>query len=622
MSGRPTKWRQILPGLQRIFRHVRPHLRAERGLIGGAVAALLLATLFRLAEPWPLKFVLDRVIVTDASAPGSGIAMIDALGPGQLLAFCAIGVVVVIGLRAFAQYLSTIGFALAGQRVLTRVREQLFAHLQRLSLHFHERQRAGDLTLRVVGDVGMLKEAAVTAFLPMLANILVVAGMAAVMLWLDWRLALLAFLPLPLLWLATSRIGKRIGEVSRQQRKREGAMAATASEALGAVRLVQSLGLEERLGATFGGASSKDLRDGVRAKRLAAGLERSVDVLVGLSIAAVLFQGARLVMAGALTPGDLVVFITYLKNTFRPIRQFAKHTSRVAKAVAAGERVVEVLEVEPEIADRPDARPAPALRGDIRFDGVSFAFTTGSSTHGPVLDRLDLEIPAGQCVALLGASGAGKSTITNLLLRLYEPTSGRVLFDGLDARTLTLRSLRRQIGVVPQESLLLRASVAENIRIADAEASDADVAAAARLADAHGFIERLPEGYATLLGERGATLSSGQRQRIAIARAALRRTPILLLDEPTTGLDGASETQVVEALLRVARGRTTLIVTHDPKLARRCDRIVYLEAGRIVEDGAPELLLHRPGSRFARLHATHRQAPFGATENAHGADAA
>ena len=617
MSGRRTKWRQILPGLQRIFRHVRPHLRAERGLIGGAVGALLLATLFRLAEPWPLKFVLDRVIATDASPAGSGIAMVDALSPGQLLAACAIGVVVVIGLRALAQYASTIGFALAGQRVLTRVREQLFAHLQRLSLRFHERQRTGDLTLRVVGDVGMLKEAAVTAFLPMLANILVVAGMAAVMLWLDWRLALLAFLPLPLLWLATTRIGKRIGEVSRQQRQREGAMAATASEALGSMRLVQSLGLEERIGETFTGASKKDLREGVRAKRLAAGLERSVDVLVGLSIAAVLFQGARLVMAGALTPGDLVVFITYLKNTFRPVRQFAKHTSRVAKAVAAGERVVEVLEVEPEIADRPDARPAPALTGAIRFADVSFAFS-----RGPVLDRLDLDIPAGQCVALLGASGAGKSTITNLLLRLYDPSSGRILFDGLDARDLTLRSLRRQIGVVPQDSLLLAASVAENIRIADAEASDADVEAAARLADAHGFIELLPDGYATPLGERGATLSAGQRQRLAIARVALRRTPILLLDEPTTGLDGASEAVVVEALLRVAKGRTTLMVTHDPKLAERADRIVYLEAGRIVEDGAPELLLRRPGSRFARLYGTRRQAPFDPTENTHGADAA
>lgn len=617
MSGRRTKWRQILPGLRRIFPHVRPHLRAERGLIGGAVGALLLATLFRLAEPWPLKFVLDRVIATDASPAGSGIAMVDALSPGQLLAACAIGVVVVIGLRALAQYASTIGFALAGQRVLTRVREQLFAHLQRLSLRFHERQRTGDLTLRVVGDVGMLKEAAVTAFLPMLANILVVAGMAAVMLWLDWRLALLAFLPLPLLWLATTRIGKRIGEVSRQQRQREGAMAATASEALGSMRLVQSLGLEERIGVTFTGASKKDLREGVRAKRLAAGLERSVDVLVGLSIAAVLFQGARLVMAGALTPGDLVVFITYLKNTFRPVRQFAKHTSRVAKAVAAGERVVEVLEVEPEIADRPDARPAPALTGAIRFADVSFAFS-----RGPVLDRLDLDIPAGQCVALLGASGAGKSTITNLLLRLYDPSSGRILFDGLDARDLTLRSLRRQIGVVPQDSLLLAASVAENIRIADAEASDADVEAAARLADAHGFIELLPDGYATPLGERGATLSAGQRQRLAIARVALRRTPILLLDEPTTGLDGASEAVVVEALLRVAKGRTTLMVTHDPKLAERADRIVYLEAGRIVEDGAPELLLRRPGSRFARLYGTRRQAPFDPTENTHGADAA
>ncbi len=622
MSGRPTKWRQMLPGLRRIFHHLRPHLRPERGLIGGAVLALLAATLFRLAEPWPLKLVLDRVIPTSGAAPGSGLAAIDALSPGLLLALCALGVVLAIGLRAFAMYLSTVGFALAGNRVLTRVREALFAHLQRLSLRFHDQQRAGDLTLRVIADVGMLKEAAITAFLPLLANVLVVAGMAGVMLWLNWQLALLAFLPLPLLWLATVRIGRRIGEVSRQQRTREGAMAASAAEAFGAIRLVQSLGLEERIARDFKGASSRDLKDGVRAKRLAAGLERSVDLLVGVSIAVVLWQGARLVLAGALTPGDLVVFITYLKNSFRPVRQFAKHTSRVAKAVAAGERVIEILETEPEIRDAPSARSAPPLTGELHFENVRFAYG-----GRPVLDGLDLAVPAGQSVALLGASGAGKSTIANLVLRLYDPDGGRVLFDGLDARTLRLASLRLQIGIVPQESLLLRASIRDNIRITAPEADDAKVEAAAVLADAHGFIERLPLGYDTVVSERGLSLSAGQRQRIAIARAALARTSILVLDEPTTGLDAASEAVVSEALLRVAAGRTTLVVTHDPRLAACCERIVFIEDGRVVEDGAPAALLRRRGSRFARLHATgirpasgHQPEPR--AEDSHAADAA
>ena len=617
MSGRPTKWRQMLPGLKRIFRHLRPHMAPERGLIAGAVAALLLATVFRLAEPWPLKFILDRVIPAGGAQGGSGIGVVDALSPSQLLAACAIGVVVVIGLRALAQYASTIGFALAGNRILTRVREQLFAHLQRLSLRFHDRQRAGDLTLRVVSDVGMLKEAAVTAFLPMLANVLVILGMAGVMLWLNWQLALLAFLPLPLLWLATTRIGKRIQEVSKKQRQREGAMAATASESLGAMRLVQALGLEARVGRDFKGASSQDLKEGVRAKRLAAGLERSVDLLVGLSIAVVLWQGARLVIAGALTPGDLIVFITYLKNSFRPVRQFAKHTSRIAKAVAGGERVIEILEIVPEVQDRPNALTAPALKGEIRFEEVRFAFE-----RAPVLDGLDLDIPPGQRVALLGASGAGKSTITNLVLRLYDPDAGRILFDGHDVRDLGLASLRRQIGVVPQESLLLAGSIKENIRVGDPEASDDDIIAAARLADAHGFVERLPMGYDTLLSERGVSLSAGQRQRLSIARAALRRTPILVLDEPTTGLDAASETLVVEALMRVAEGRTTLVVTHDPRLAERCDRIVFIEGGRIVEDGAPALLLRNRRSRFARLYATRRYTNVATMEDGHDADAA
>jgi ATP-binding cassette, subfamily B, bacterial len=617
MSGRSTKWRQMLPGLRRIFRHLRPHLGPERGLIVGAVAALLLATVFRLAEPWPLKFILDRVIPAGGADTGSGIAVVDALSSSQLLAACAVGVVLVIGLRALAQYLSTIGFAIAGNRVLTRVREQLFTHLQRLSLRFHDRQRAGDLTLRVVSDVGMLKEAAVTAFLPMLANILVIAGMAGVMLWVNWQLALLAFLPLPLLWFATTRIGKRIQAVSKKQRQREGAMAATASEALGAMRLVQALGLEARIGRDFKGASSKDLKEGVRAKRLAAGLERSVDLLVAVSIAVVLWQGARLVIAGALTPGDLVVFITYLKNSFRPVRQFAKHTSRVAKAVAAGERVIEILETEPAVQDRANALPAPELAGEIRFEQVRFAFE-----RGPVLDDLDLVIPAGQCVALLGASGAGKSTITNLVLRLYDPDAGRVLFDGHDARDLGLASLRRQIGVVPQESLLLAASIKDNIKVADPEASDDDIVAAARLADAHGFIEPLPEGYDTMISERGVSLSAGQRQRLSIARAALRRTPILLLDEPTTGLDAASEALVVEALMRVAEGRTTLVVTHDPKLAECCDRVVFIEGGRIVEDSTPALLLRNRRSRFARLYAARQYSGEARREESHDADAA
>lgn len=617
MSGRATTWRNLAPGLGRVFSRLLPYLRPERGLIGGAILALLATTALRLLEPWPLKLVLDRVIPAGAHPGGSGIEALDGLSAEQLLALCAIGVVLVIGLRSLMQYLSTIGMALAGNRMLTRVREALFSHLQRLSLRFHDSQRTGDLTLRVVADVGMLKETMVTAFLPLLANVLVIAGMALIMLWLNWQLALLAFLPLPLLWLATLRIGRRIREVSRLQRQREGAMASTASEALGAIRLVQSLGLEERIAGSFTGASQRDLREGVRAKRLAARLERGVDLLVGIAIAAVLWRGAQLVVAGSLTPGDLVVFITYLKNTFRPIRDFAKHTSRVAKAVAAGERVVAILETTPEIEDARGAMEAPALNGAIRFEGVHFAHE-----GKPVLAGLDLAIPAGQSIALLGASGAGKSTIANLVLRLYDPTDGRILLDGLDPRDLKLASLRRQIGVVPQESLLLAASVRENIKIACPDADDAAVEAAARLADAHGFIERLPEGYDTLLSERGVSLSAGQRQRIAIARAALRRTPILVLDEPTTGLDTASEALVVDALLRVASGRTTLFVTHDPKLALRCDRIVFIEDGRIAEDGTPAMLLRRRGGRFARMYASRAFSAPAGTEDGHGADAA
>jgi ATP-binding cassette, subfamily B, bacterial len=267
-----------------------------------------------------------------------------------------VGVVVIIGLRALFQYLAKIGYALVGSRVLTEVRTHLFRHLQSLSLGFHTRAKTGDLTMRLIGDVGMLKETAVTAALPLAANVLVLVGMVVVMLVLDWQLALIALLPLPLLWLSSIRIGKKIQTISRKQRRIEGDMAATAAEAMASMRTVQALSIEDRAAQSFVGANRKSLKDGVKAKRLAAGLERSVDLLVALAIALVLYFGTLQVLRGRLTPGDLLVFITYLKATFRPIRSYAKYTARLAKASAAGERVVELLDEVPEIRDADGAR--------------------------------------------------------------------------------------------------------------------------------------------------------------------------------------------------------------------------------------------------------------------------
>ena len=568
-----------------LLHRFRPYMQGEGLILTGGMTALIAATLMKLLEPWPLKFVVDSVLrvgqPTDAAT---------------VIALCAGAFIAITALRAVFQFLATTVFSLVGGRILTKLRTDLFAHVQRLSADFHETSRAGDIVLRLVGDVGMLKDTAVTAALPLIGNVLVLAGMIGVMLWLDWRLALVALIPLPLLWMATRHVSARIGQASRAQRKREGAIAATAAEALAGIRAIQALGLETAVARLFSGANDRSLTDGVRAARLSAGLERMVDALVGVATAAILWFGAHAVLSGRLTPGELLVFLTYLKNTFRPVREYAKYSGRLAKAAAAGERVFDLLDRAPSVQDRPDALAAPAFKGDIAFRNVHFGYGKGG-----VLSGMDLTIPAGQRVAVTGPSGIGKSTLMTLMLRLRDPVSGTISIDGTDIGTVTLESLRRQISFVAQEPLLFSTTIAENIALgAGRDVTQAEIEAAARLADADRFITALPEGYGTVVAERGANFSAGQRQRLAIARAALRQAPLLLMDEPTAGLDSASEEAVADAIDALAEGRTTLLVTHNLALAARMDRIILLSDGKVAEDGTHDVLLAK-GGRYAAL---------------------
>ncbi len=582
-----------------------PYIRREPWLLGVAFSSLFAQVGLRLLEPWPLKFILDRIIAVPGKV--SGPTLLNSLSPNDLLAVVTVGLLLIVISRAATEYASTVAFALIGNRVLSTVRAELYSHLQRLPLAYHTQAKGGDLTVRMISDVGMLKEVAVTAFLPMFGNVLVLLGMFGVMFWLNGRLTLLALAALPLFWLFSSRQGRQIRVVSRNQRKREGAMAATVSESLGAIKVVQALSLEQVFSGAFSSQNQKSLKEGVKATRLAAGLERTVDVLIALSTASVLYFGARLVLGGTLTPGDLIVFITYLKSAFKPLRDFAKYTGRLAKASAAGERVLDILDTELTIRDEPGSVPAPAFRGDLHFERVSFAYGDAQ----PVLNGFELHVRAGERVAVVGASGVGKSTLASLLPRLYDPTEGRVKIDGRDVRDYTLASLRAQISVVLQDNLLFGASVYDNIAYGAPGAAPDRVEAAARVAGAHDFIAALPAGYDTLLGERGATLSGGQRQRIAVARAALRRTPILILDEPTVGLDEENERLLIGALARLSREQTTLLITHDLSFAATADRIVYVEAGRVLEDGKHLELMRRQG-RYASLYAlqqTTRAAP-------------
>ncbi len=554
--------------------------------MAGGVSALLLEVVFRVLEPWPVKFVVDAVTRSlGADFAGGG----PAATPG-LLILCGAALIVIIGFRALFNFLATIAFALTGSRVATDLRGRVFAHVQSLSARYHSSARTGDTVQRLVGDVGKLQEVAVSAGLPLIANCITLVAMAGVMFWLDPLLAVIVVVAAGAFLLLSRLSTGRITSAARKTRKGEGALANTAQESLGAIKVVQTYGLEQTVSHQFASNNEKTLREGVLARRLAAALERRTDVIVGVATAVVLTGGGWRVVQGAMTPGDLVLFLMYLKTAMKPLRDLAKYTGRIARALASGERVADLLDEAVDIRDSPGAVPLGPVWGDLELRGVTAGYTAGK----PVLKDIDLTFMGNRRTAVVGPSGSGKSTLVSLAVRMMDPVSGSVHLDGQDLRDVTLGSLRSSVSLVLQDAVLFTGTIRENIRYGRIDATDEDVEYAAKLANVHGFVSEFPLGYDTPVGDRGGTLSGGQRQRIAIARALLRDAPLVILDEVTTGLDRESRAEVLKGIDLLSRHRTSITITHEPSVALTHDWIVWLEDGTVRFEGSPADVVEHP----------------------------
>src|SRR5216684_929201 len=393
--ARDAALRGSLPRLWQVLRRFWPYARRQRGILAGSFVAVFAEALLRLLEPWPIKVVFDHIIVSKHHAHGWRIAHLNSLDTGSMLALCAGGLIVITALRAIANYLNSVGFALAGNRVLTEDRNDLYRHLQCPSLSYYNDAKRGDLTLRIMADIGVLMDVVITAAMPLFASLLVMFGMAGFMLWLNWKLGLVALAAFPLFWISASRLTHLMTEVSRRQREREGAMAAVAAESIGAIKVVQALSLEQAFADSFFAENEQSFTNGMQASRLSAGLGRTLDLQIAVAVAVVMWYEARLTLAGELTPGSLVIFFTYLRNTFRPLQDFAKYSKRLAKGVVSGERVVNVLDQTPDTRDIPGAKPAPPFAGAIQFGDVAFAY----EPNRYVLEEVNFEIRPGQLSA-------------------------------------------------------------------------------------------------------------------------------------------------------------------------------------------------------------------------------
>jgi ABC-type multidrug transport system fused ATPase/permease subunit len=603
---------------RRVFRLLVRFARGQRKAFALAFVLLLLEAITAVFEPWPLAYLIDFLKGDKPILLANTALFVPS--KTTTIAILTAGIVALAAINSYCDSMAEVYLARGGRKVGYNLRVALVTHLEKLSLSFHNQRRTGDVLTRVTSDVTELEEFITDSVSDLTGSIFVLTGTLAFLAWKSPQVMVLAIVIVPVLALVSSGFTGRIKAAAKQQRAREGDLASHAQEMLTLIGVIQTFGRGSYERQRFAHLSDRAMQSALRAARLEAAFGWVVSVAQALCIVGVVWTGIWLVDRNAATVGDVILYILLITNMFKPTKRIIKEWNTIGKVFASVERVEELLDREPTVRDEPDAVEAPPLRGHIEFRDVSFAYQLepGPDGQGPslALEDLSFTVQPGQTVALVGHSGAGKSTIAQLLPRLYDPHAGQVLLDGYDARDFTLASLRAQVTMVLQETVLFTGTVAENIAYGRPDATHEEIVEAARRANAEEFIQRLPDGYETELTERGANLSGGQRQRLSIARSFIRETPILILDEPTTGMDAESTQLVLDALHKLVEGKTAIIISHDLNLIRSADSILVMSAGQVVQQGTHAELIEREGL-YASLHAKQ----FGVAVGEAGAEA-
>jgi ATP-binding cassette subfamily B protein len=576
-------------------RTVRSYLEPYRAGFFFALAQVLLISAFELLKPWPLKIIIDNVL-SDKPVPWE---FAHTWSTETILAIACGGLILIYVVTGVLRVLNDYTTIQIGQRMVNDLRRDLYSHIQRLSLSFHNRRQIGDLMYRVTADTLGLQTLTMNGLFTVLSALILLAGMFTIMLWVDWYLTLLAMAVCPLLFGAIALLNGKISTAAIQAREKESTVYSVVQRTLAGMRVIQAFTKEEEEQRRFVKASTESLAADLRLYTLQNYYYAVVNVTIAVGTAAILWIGARHVLAGDLSIGGMVVFTSYLASLYTPLNNIFQTYGLVQSAKVGIRRAFEVLDSEQQVPEGIRTFAPSGCRGDIAFEDVSFGYDTAQ----PVLKKINLRVAAGQKIAIVGATGAGKSTLVSLLPRFHDPQAGRVTLDGVDIRDFQLKSLRRQIAMILQPPLVFPFTIRENIAYGRPDASMEEIIAAARVAQIHDHIEQLPQGYMTMVGEQGATLSEGERLRITIARGILLDAPILILDEPTSSVDAETEALIMQGLDRLTSGRTTFIIAHRLSTVRQADLIVVLRGGEIVEQGTFSELLRGHGL-FASLYKT------------------